>query len=290
MLTTSGPQRTIARDTEVQGIGFFHNSDVILRFRPAGADAGIVFVRTDLSGRPSVRARIENVVARPRRTAICHGEALVEMVEHVMSALVGMGVDNCFVELDAPEPPGCDGSSLAFVDAIAKAGTIALDRPRESLVINRPVTVRDGQATLTATPGDRPGGGLVLSYQLDYGAGTPIGVQSLALELTPESFAAELAPSRTFLTEAEAMALRAAGIGRRASEADLLIFGDHGLIGNVLRYPDECVRHKMLDMVGDFGLLGMYIHGNISAYRSGHRLNAALLRALLAAEADRTAA
>ena len=288
MLTTSSPQRTIAQDTEVWGVGFFHNNDVLLRFCPSGPDTGVIFVRTDLPGRPAVRASVENVVARPRRTAIQSGEALVEMIEHVMAAVAGMGVDNCRIEIDAPEPPGCDGSSLAFVEAIEKAGTIPLDRPRRTLLIERPFTVHDGPATLSAMPADHPG--LVLSYQLDYGAGTAIGVQNFAVELTPESFASELSPSRTFLTEAEAMALRAVGIGRRASESDLLIFGDNGVIGNTLRYPDECARHKVLDMVGDFALLGRRISGKIAADRSGHRLNAALLRALLAAEADRSAA
>jgi UDP-3-O-acyl N-acetylglucosamine deacetylase len=288
MLTTSRPQTTIAKDTEVQGIGFFHSRDVVVRFRPARADTGIVFVRTDLPGRPSVRATVNHVVSRPRRTAICQGEAVVEMIEHVMAALHGMGVDNCRIDLDAPEPPGCDGSSLVFVEGIAAAGIIELDRPRALLVIDRPLTVRDGHATLTARPSDAPG--LVLSYHLDYGLDSSIGVQNREFALNSAMFAKELAPSRTFLTEGEAVALRAAGIGRRASEQDLLIFGPRGVIGNSLRYEDECVRHKILDMIGDFALAELEIHGRIDAFRSGHSLNATLVRALLGAEADRNAA
>jgi len=283
MLTARRLQRTIARETEVRGVGFIGGSDVALRFRPAGADTGVVFVRTDLPGRPSVRAHIDNVVPSQRRTTIRNGEATVEMVEHVMAALAGLRIDNCEVEIDAFETPGCDGSSLAFTEALRAAGSVELDRPRETLVIERPVTVREGSAVLTAHPG--AGAAYVLSYQLDYGRGNPIGTQSHFLELSPESFVAELADCRTFLLEAEAKALRQAGIGTRATEADLLIFGPDGVIGNTLRHPDECVRHKILDMVGDLALLGKDIVGHVVAHRSGHQLNATLVRELVAVDA-----
>lgn len=284
MLTARRSQRTIAREAQVRGVGFLQGSDVQVQFRPAAPDAGVVFVRADLPGRPAVPARIEHVVARPRRTTLQAGAATVEMVEHVLAALAGLQIDNCTVELDAAETPGCDGSSRAFVDALAAAGIVVQDRPRAVLVIQRPITVREGPATLTAHPG---AAGLILSYHLDYGRQTPIGSQSLFLDLSPESFRDELAPSRTFLLEAEAEALRRQGIGARTTEADLLIFGPDGLIGNQLRYPDECVRHKILDMVGDLALLGRDLVGHVVAHRSGHHLNAELVRGLLrAAEPD----
>jgi len=284
MFTARRLQRTLARETEVRGVSFLQGCDVALRFRPADADTGVVFVRTDLPDRPSVQAHIANVVPRQRRTAIQQGAATVEMIEHVMAALAGLRVDNCVVEIDAPETPGCDGSSRAFVEALELAGTVELDRPRETLVIDRPVTVREGPAVVTAHPG--AGAGLVLGYHLDYGSGTPIGSQSLFVEVSPESFLSELATSRTFLLEAEAKALRKAGIGSRTTESDLLIFGPDGVIGNTLRFPDECVRHKMLDMVGDLALLGKDIVGHVVAHRSGHQLNAALVRELLNAVDD----
>ncbi|MFO0907911.1 MAG: UDP-3-O-acyl-N-acetylglucosamine deacetylase [Isosphaeraceae bacterium] len=285
MATTSRPQRTLASDTEVRGVGFFHSQDVTLRLRPAGPDTGVVFVRTDLPGCPTVEARIENVVPSPRRTSIRKGEATVEMIEHVMAALAGLQVDNCRIEIDGPEPPGLDGSSQAYVDAILAVGTVALDATRPVYVIDRPISVREGQAVLTAHPGDTSAG-LVLSYQLDYGRKSPIGSQSFFLELTPESFARELAGSRTFLLESEARALRQAGIGQRAQEGDLLIFGSTGVLGNTLRFSDECVRHKILDMVGDLALLGQDIQGHVVAYRSGHSLNASLVRALVEAASE----
>jgi UDP-3-O-[3-hydroxymyristoyl] N-acetylglucosamine deacetylase/3-hydroxyacyl-[acyl-carrier-protein] dehydratase len=281
MLTARRLQRTIARETEVRGVGFLQGSDVSLRFRPAEAGTGVVFVRTDLPEKPAVSAHIRNVIPRPRRTTLQDGAAIVEMVEHVMAALSGLRIDNCSIEIDAAETPGCDGSSRVFVEALHAAGAVELDRERETLVIDRPITVRDGGATLTAHPGD--GERLVLSYQLDYGPQTPIGAQSLFVDLSPETFRRELAPSRTFLLEAEAEALRKAGIGSRASAADLLIFGASGVIGNRLRYPDECVRHKILDMVGDLALLARDLTGHVVAHRSGHQLNAALVRKLIEA-------
>ncbi len=183
----------------------------MLRFRPAEVDTGLVFVRTDLPERPTVPAQVDHVIPRQRRTTLQRGEATVEMVEHVLAALAGLNIDNCLIEIDAPETPGCDGSSQAFVEALNQAGIVTQDRPREVLIIDRPITVREGRATLTAHPGD--GASLVLSYQLDYGRQTPIGAQSLFLDVSPESFAKELAPSRTFLLEAEARALHQAGIG-----------------------------------------------------------------------------
>lgn len=278
MLSTRRQQRTIATQAEVRGIGFIQGSDVTLRFLPAGADHGIVFIRTDLPGRPSVRAHIDNVVFTNRRTTIRDGEASVELVEHVMAALAAAQVDNCAIEIDAPETPGCDGSSLAFTRAIEAAGRIELDRPREVLIIDEPVTVREGSAIITAHPGTNDA--YVLSYHLDYGRDNAIGAQSHFLAITPQSFATDIAPCRTFLLKAEADALRQAGIGSRTSESDILIFGPDGPIDNELRFPDECARHKLLDMVGDLALLGMDIIGHVVAHRSGHTLNSALVREL----------
>ena len=137
----------------VRGVGFFHGSDVTLRFNPAEPDTGVVFVRSDLPDQPTVPARIHHVVPSLRRTTIQRGPALVEMIEHVMAALAGTRVDNCLVEVDAPECPGCDGSSRVFIEALEKAGIVEQDRPRQALAIERSFTVREGNATLAAHPG-----------------------------------------------------------------------------------------------------------------------------------------
>ena len=279
MLRATRPERTLARTAEVRGFGFFHGADVTLRFSPADPGTGVVFVRTDLPDRPAVAARLDNVVPSQRRTTIRQGAATVEMIEHVMAALAGLRIDNCIVQIDANECPGCDGSSRAFVEVLDRAGIVEQRRMRQTLILERSVSVVEGDAILAAHPGVP--GGLTLSYHLDYGRGSPISAQSHCLVLSPQTFRDELAASRTFLLESEANALRAAGIGARTTPADLLIFGPEGLIGNVLRYPDECVRHKMLDMVGDLALLGFDLHGFVVAHKSGHQTNHALSRRLL---------
>ncbi len=285
MSIASRPQRTIAREATVQGVSFLAGRDVRIRFLPAGADSGVVFRRVDLPDRPEVPARVRFVIPRQRRTTIERGPAVVEMVEHVMAALAGLRVDNCVVEIDGPETPGCDGSSRAFAEALVDAGLVEQAASRETLVIDRPITVREGDSILTAFPGEP--GHLVLSYQLDYGPRTPIGRQSFFVDVVPESFRDELSGSRTFLLQAEADALRKAGIGSRTTERDLLIFGEDGVIGNELRFADECARHKTLDLLGDLALVGKDLSGHVVAHRSGHQLNAELGRRLLqAAERD----
>jgi UDP-3-O-[3-hydroxymyristoyl] N-acetylglucosamine deacetylase/3-hydroxyacyl-[acyl-carrier-protein] dehydratase len=286
MLRSTRRQRTIARPAEVRGVGFFHGVDVAIRFHPAEPDEGVVFERVDLPGRPRIPARLDSVVPSQRRTTIRRGDASVEMIEHVMAALAGLQVDNAVVQIDAAECPGCDGSSRVFVEALDGAGIVEQDRTRPALVVDEPLSIRDGDAVLAIHP-PGPGGGLTLSYHLDYGRGAAIPAQSYCLGLSAQSFREEISASRTFLLEAEAVALRAAGIGTRATEADVLLFGRDGVVGNELRFPDECVRHKILDMVGDLALLGTDLHGFVVAYRSGHQTNAALGRKLLEATAAR---
>ncbi len=280
-------QRTLAHATEVRGHGFFRGADVNLCFRPAGPGTGIVFERVDLPDRPRVPARIDRVVPSARRTTIRQGDAAVEMTEHVLAALAGMRVDNCLIEIDALECPGCDGSSRPFVEAFDQAGVVEQDEWRQSLVLESSVVVREGDASLAAGPG--PPGELTLAYHLDYGPDTSIRACSYCAEMSPKTFKDQIAGSRTFLTESEADGLRAAGIGLRTTAADLLIFGRDGVIGNSLRYHDECARHKVLDMVGDLALLGFDIEGLIVAKRSGHQTNHALARRLLEDRAAREA-
>ena len=282
MSIASRPQRTIAETAQVRGVSFLSGLDVTLRFRPAGPGQGLVFVRSDLPTRPAVPALVGFVVPRQRRTTIQKGDAVVEMVEHVMAALAGLRVDNCLIEIDGPETPGCDGSSREFAQALVRVGFVEQVVAREVLVVDRPVTVRENDSALAAFPGD--GGRLVLSYQLDYGPKSPIDRQGFFVEVGPETFLDELAASRTFLLQAEADALRKAGIGSRTTERDLLIFGPDGVIGNELRFFDECARHKTLDLLGDLALIGKDLAGHVVAHRSGHALNAELARALLKLE------
>lgn len=271
-------QRTIARPAEFHGFGFLTGADVTLRFLPADENSGLRFQRVDLPGTAPIPATLEHVVPRERRTAISNGEATVELIEHVMAALAGLQIDNCLVQVNAPEAPGADGSCLEFVQVLLEAGIVEQSAPREILVICNASTVRgdDEQSKITAGPVFRRT--LVISYELDYGPRSPIRPQLLTFEFSPEAFVTSLAYARTFILESEIAALKSQGYGSRVTPADLLIFGAYGVIGNELRAADECVRHKILDCIGDFALLGCDIHGHFRAYRSGHNLNHAICR------------
>ena len=262
------------------GVGFFTGADVNLRFVPAAADYGVRFRRVDCPGSEPIPARIEHVVDSHRRTVIEHQSVRVEMVEHVMAALAGLGIDNCTVELDAPEPPGCDGSCREFCDRILDAGIEELDQPTSSFVISNTFRVLsdDGHAELAARPLVRPVE--AVTYTLDYGARSVIPSQVYSIELTREAFVEEIAFARTFIPESEIRGLKARGYGQRVTAEDLLIVGTDGIVDNSLRAPDEFVRHKILDCIGDFALFGCEFHGHVSAWRSGHLLNHRFIRRL----------
>ncbi len=277
-------QRTIATPVSIAGVGYWSGQDVRVEFRPAPANAGIVFVRADLSGCPRIPATIDYRVETPRRTSLRRGDASVEMVEHIMAALAGLQIDNCELWVDQPEMPGCDGSSLPFVEALQPAGIVEQLAPRQQRVIRRVIRLGDEKSWIEARP--CCSNKVVLRYELDYGSGNPIGRQSLEVSLSPRHFHMNLAPSRTFMLEAEAAALQAQGLGQRATCKDLLVFGARGPIDNQLRFPDECVRHKMVDLVGDLALTGCDLVGRIIAFRSGHRLNAELVRAIVGQGAE----
>jgi UDP-3-O-acyl N-acetylglucosamine deacetylase len=271
------PQRTIARPAEVQGIGYLTGAQVRLCFQPAPADTGVVFVRTDLEPLARVAACVRHVTGTQRRTTLGQPPVSVSLVEHVMAALAGLRIDNCFVEVNAPEPPGLDGSARGFVDVLHGAGLRLLPASRSVWTVEAPLVLSHGGATLALHPADE---GLRVSYLLDYGASSPLGRQSYTLTVTPETFANDVADCRTFLLEAEAAELRQQGLGARTSVRDLLVFGKAGPIGNRLRHANEPARHKVLDLVGDLALLGQDVCGHVVAYRSGHPLNVELVRAL----------
>lgn len=278
MVIAMRQQRTLERPATVRGFGFLTGADITLQFLPADENHGIAFQRTDLAGSEPVPARLEYVVPRQRRTAISRRGVTVEMIEHVMAALAGLQIDNCLVQLNAPEPPGGDGSSLHFVAPLLEAGLIEQSAPRDVLVVRGEHRISgegDGSEIAVQSVLRRS---LAVTYELDYGPRSPIRPQTLTFEFTPELFVTNLAFARTFVLEAEAQALKAQGYGARVTEKDLLIFGSDGVIGNELRAWDECVRHKVLDCIGDFALLGCDIHGHFRAYRSGHALNHAICR------------
>lgn len=275
---TTRYQRTLAHPAEVRGIGFLTGQMVTLHFLPAPADSGVTFVRTDRPNRPTLAAHINQVTGWTRRTIIGHPPEEIGLVEHVMAALAGLHIDNCIVELDAPEPPGLDGSARAFVDALQDAGIVVQLSRKEVWRVDRPVILQQGQASLALHPSHDDQ--LTISYFLDYGPLAPIVRQVYTQAINPMVFAAEIAPTRTFLLESEAMELRKQGLGSRTTTADLLVFGPHGPIDNTLRFGNEPARHKVLDVIGDLALLGVDLIGHVIACRSGHPLNIELVRTL----------
>jgi len=234
---------------------------VSLKFQPAAENSGIVFHRTDLTGSPKVAANIINRVSGPRRTTLVKDGCSVEMVEHVLSALAGLKIDNCDILVDRAEMPGMDGSSLPFVEALREAGTVQQNATRRITRVTESVRVGNAQSWIQIEPSESDR--YELCFQLDYP--------------TCES----IAPARTFVLENEAEQLRRQGLGARVTYDDILIFNDQGPIKNQLRFDDECARHKVLDMIGDFSLIGTDIVGKFTAYKSGHRLNSQVVFELL---------
>jgi UDP-3-O-[3-hydroxymyristoyl] N-acetylglucosamine deacetylase len=271
-------QRTIARAVDVQGVGILTGAKVRLRFYPAPPSTGVVFIRTDLPKAVQIPARLDQVSGTQRRTTLGRPPAQVGMVEHVLAALAGSHIDNCRIEINAADPPGLDGSSQGYVDALTKAGVVLQPARRAIWTVEQAVIVVHDGATLALHPSPNPG--LRVSYILHYGWFSPVGWQIHTQTLTAQSFASELAHCRTFILESEAAELRRQGLGQGLTNADLLVFGPAGPVGNRLHHADEPARHKILDMVGDLSLLGHDLHGHLVGYRSGHTLNIELGRTL----------
>ncbi len=271
-------QRTIARPAVVRGVGYVTGQDVTLRFTPAHVGSGVVFARTDLGPSARLAAHVRNVTGTQRRTTLGHAPVCVSLVEHVLAALAGLRIDNCLVELNAPEPPGLDGSARPFVAALVQAGLVVQPAKKSVWAVDKPITVEHNDATLTLHPPTAQE--FQASYLLDYGARSPIVRQRYSATVTPQSFMHDIAPCRTFVTQEEAVMLRQQGLGVRTGVSDLLIFGPQGPIENKLLFGNEPARHKVLDMIGDLSLVGEEFCGHLVAYRSGHPLNVELARTL----------
>lgn len=271
-------QRTIEKPVEIQGHGYRTGAAIRVRFRPAGPDTGIVFVRDDLPGSKPVPASADQVTGTNRRTTLGHPPAQVEMVEHVLAALHALRIDNCVIEINGPELPGLDGSSRDFVRILHEAGLRIQKAPRSIWAVTEPIIVSDGRGTLGVYPTDDLQ--LKVSYLLDYGPQSPLSSQRQTAIVSPEGFVNDVACCRTFLLEAEAEALKQQGFGRNTSPGDLLVFGPKGPIGNRLRFADEPARHKILDIIGDLALFGLDLCGHVVGCKSGHALNVAVVQQL----------
>ena len=276
-------QQSLKSSIGCVGTGLHSGQRVSLTLLPAEPGHGIVFRRTDL-GR-DIPARFDLVVDTRLSTVLgdAHwASARVGTVEHVLAALVGRGIDNALVELDGPEVPILDGSAAPFLFLIECAGIVEQAAPRRAVEILRPVRVTDGPAFAELRPAAGPARGLDMALSIDFAAAA-IGQQTVSLRLTPETFRRELAQARTFGLLEEVEALRAAGLALGGSlDNAIVVDGDRVLNPGGLRTPDEFVRHKLVDAVGDLALAGAALRGRFIAHRSGHSLNNRLLRALFA--------
>lgn len=276
----SRKQRTIQNPYELSGVGLHTGEAVRMRFLPGEEDAGVVFIRTDLPDRPRLPADVDYTQTEGRRTAIRIGGAEVNTIEHLLAACHALRIDNLEVEIDGPELPGLDGSALPFVDALRAAHPVEQEAKRKTFQLMTAIAVGEpgSDASIVALPSEKS---LSFSYTLDYPRSPYVGSQYFSLKFTEAGFVSEVAPARTFCMEAEAEALRAAGMGKGANYENTLVFGDRGVVENRLRFPDEPVRHKMLDLIGDCYLLNLDLHARIVAIKAGHKLNNMLVRALL---------
>lgn len=276
-----GWQTTLADRVELRGCGVHSGSIASIILHPAAANEGISFLRTDKAGPAAkpVSARHRNVATTELATVIGDPSvSSVSTIEHLMAALYGMGVDNALVEIHGPEVPILDGSAEPFVDAIEDVGVVELDAPRRYIKVLKTVRIENGEQFGEFTPAD----GFFLDISIDF-ATSQIGKQRIDLEVTPDQFRDELCRARTFGFMSDVKRLWEAGYALGASLENTLVFGDDGVVNpEGARYDDECVRHKALDAVGDLALAGLPILGSYRSRRGGHRLNAAVLGALLA--------
>ena len=271
-------QRTIKTPVTIKGIGLHSGDEITLKLRPADADEGFAFIRTDLVESPRIPLRRESVVNKDRQTAVGDGQAEVQTVEHLAAGLLALGIDNIDIEIDGAEIPGMDGSGLPFVDKLREAGRTEQKVPRKAFTLDEVIAVRKGDASIVAYPKDDPG--LRLSYTLHFPEANGVGSQTATFDVTEDRFVSEIAPARTFCLEAEAEALKEAGFGKGANTRNTLVLGDDGPIDNKFRFGDELARHKMLDLVGDLSLLGCDLNAHVVANRTGHAANRELVRRL----------
>ena len=269
-------QRTLNREKSIKGKALHTGEDVTLTLKPAPASSGFVFRRTDLYGKPEIKPLASSVTELIRSTTISNGNAKIHTIEHVLSALSGCGIDNAIIELDASEPPILDGSAKPYVELIQSAEPVDLDEEREFLKLSSPISVSSGNRSIIALPHD----GLRITCTSADDRG--IHVQHMSIDIDPENYVQEIAPSRTFTLYEDIEELLKLGKIRGGSlDSAVVIKGGQIMSKEPLRFEDEFVRHKILDIVGDLCLLGKPLHAHIIAVRPGHSLNSELTAKIL---------
>ena len=272
-------QRTIRRSISCAGIGLHSGNKVTLSLKPAPADFGIRFRRTDLGGM-EIPATVEHLAAINYATGLARNTASVDTVEHLLSALVSLGVDNVVIELSQPEVPIMEGSAAPFVYLIHEAGVKRLAAPRRYLKVLRPIAVSRGDKRIAVYPSEH----FKVTYSIAFDHPL-LRHQSRTMRISEEVFVEDIAPARTFGFLKEVEMLRQQGLALGGSLENAIVIGDTGVLNNALRFEDEFVRHKILDVIGDLALVGHPIIGHVVAHRGGHALHTAFAAQVLQ-EAD----
>lgn len=267
-------QTTLAGNVAYTGIGLHSGKPVAIMLKPAPADTGIVFIRVDIAERPQVKACAANVTGVMRATTLEAGAAKVFTVEHLLAAFAGSQLDNCFVEIDSVEPPVADGSAAEFVRLVEEAGIVELAADRQVHNVKKEYSIREQDKFITILPYD----GLRITFT-SVNPHPQLGVQFGDYEITPEVFKREIAPARTIGFMHEVEALQAQGLALGGSLENVVVYDDEKVL-TPLRFADELVRHKILDIIGDMALAGC-VRGHIIAVKSGHALNTALAKQVL---------
>jgi UDP-3-O-[3-hydroxymyristoyl] N-acetylglucosamine deacetylase len=271
-------QRTLKQEVSFNGIGLHTGRHAKVCLKPAPRDTGIVFMRTDKN--VALRASTSSVSDTAFATTLGLNGSKIRTVEHLLAALSGLGIDNVFVEVDGPEIPILDGSAIELTSLILKGGIAKQSKKRPYIRITSPIVLTDGHAEIAAFPYN----GRRISYRIHF-THHLLGEQKRTLELNEENFAIEIAPARTFGFLKDVEYLKANGFARGGSFDNAVILGENGVLnGSGLRFKDEFVRHKILDLIGDFSLLGFPIYGHIIANKSGHTTNLKFLKKLLSSQ------
>lgn len=275
-------QKTIRKRTQVHGIGLHSGKPTTLTFVPAPANTGVYFIRTDLASRPSLKVAPGNVTATAYATTLGGGEFSVATVEHCLSALSALRIDNLFIELDGPEIPIVDGSAQHFLEAILKVGMIEQDQPRKYCYLTQPISLKEGDKMALVEPYH----GLRITVTIDF-PHPAIGVQKLDLDINQHSFTRELAAARTFGFLKDVEELQKKGLALGGSLDNAIVLDEHGIVNpGGLRFADEFVRHKALDALGDLVTLNMPLMGHLTLYKAGHDLMQKLVRKIIASPAS----
>ena len=269
-------ETTVQKPVEASGVGLHHGVQVKIRILPAPPSTGIVFVRTDL-GNFNIPASWRHIARVSYATSLMRQGVLISTTEHLLSVFYSMGIDNAFVEIDNLEVPILDGSGLPFVKLIQEAGIHTYRRRKRFLRIRRPVSVEGNGKRITILPADR----FLLTCDIFFDHPL-VGRQTLELDLTPERYASEIAPARTFGFEHELAQMRNMGLIRGAGLENAVCFTSSTILNpDGMRFPDECCRHKVLDLIGDLALVGRPLLGHVIAERAGHAMHTALVSKIM---------